>query len=247
MKGMKKKIVIDAGNTRIKIATFINNQLTNVLPLSWEEENLHEKLREFVEFKSIFCSVADDKKNETLIDLLQPDLVFDYSTEVPVDLSNYKTISTLGRDRIANVTAAKKFSKSCNALIIDCGTCIKFDLVAEGKYLGGSISPGVQMRLTALHQFTGKLPLISFSQKNLTQNPLIGTSTKSSILSGVMNGVQHEINGFIEDYNRNFENLTIFLTGGDAKLFDLHNKNTIFVDSYMTLKGLFLILRHNGY
>jgi len=239
------RTVVDAGNTRVKIAQFKNEELVFQNALDWSDKELPLLLQKFTSTNSIFCSVAEEQKNNWLTSLLQPKLEFTQQTHVPIDLSQYKTVNTLGTDRIANAVAANHFSKTQHALIIDCGTCIKFDFISNSTYYGGSISPGVRMRFQALHEFTGKLPLLD--TKSVKQKEIIGNSTASSISSGVLYGTQKEIEGFIEHYTKNYEELTIFLTGGDAKLFELHNKNTIFVDSYMTLKGLFLILKHNGY
>lgn len=237
--------VIDAGNTRIKIAQFKNDTLLSLNALNWEDKLLIEKIETLKGTPLLFSSVASDDKNKKILESITPDVIFSQTTKIPISLENYKTVSTLGMDRIANAVAAEKLSNTPNALIIDCGTCIKFDLVSRKKYLGGSISPGIQMRFNALHQFTGNLPLIDPESKQHID--LIGNSTKSSMMSGVLNGSLKEIEGFIAHYAKNYEELTIFLTGGDAKLFDLHNKNTIFVDSYLTLKGLLIILKHNGY
>jgi type III pantothenate kinase len=245
---MSKKVirsVIDAGNTRVKIAQFKDDTLVSINAFNWDDQKLYTCIDELKETPIIYSSVASESKNQKIFDHVTPDIIFTQETNVPIELENYKTIHTLGTDRIANAVAGDHMSSTPNSLIIDCGTCIKFDAVADKKYIGGSISPGIQMRFDALHQFTGKLPLIhSGATKNIN---IIGNSTESSMISGVLNGSLKEIEGFIEHYAKNYEELTIFLTGGDAKLFDLHNKNTIFVDSYLTLKGLLIILNHNGY
>ena len=238
------RTVVDAGNTRVKIAQFKGVDLASFQSFEWTSEDLPVLLEQLSQTKTIYSSVADEQKNNWLQAHLKPELIFTQRTSVPIDLRAYQTISTLGTDRIANAVAAHHFSKTSHALVVDCGTCIKFDFIEEENYLGGSISPGFQMRFNALHDYTGKLPLIQ--PKNDRTVPALGNSTSSSIQSGVVNGLIHEINGFINHYTKKYSNLTIFLTGGDANLFDLHNKNTIFVDSYLTLKGLYLILKYNG-
>ena len=60
-------------------------------------------------------------------------------------------------------------------LVIDAGTCITYDFINSKKeYLGGSISPGIQMRYNALHQFTSQLPLLESVNKAI----LTGTNTE---------------------------------------------------------------------
>ncbi len=240
------RTVIDAGNTRLKIAQFDGDELLWVKAYDWGNEELFTALSAIRQDSTIFSSVADDEKNDSILSRLTPDLIFSQTTPTPIDLSAYTTVNTLGLDRIANAVAAAQLAATNHALVVDCGTCIKFDLVAAGCYKGGSISPGIQMRFKALHEFTGKLPLIQ-SESTLNTISIIGDSSSGAIKSGVMHGTRLEIEGFMAHYAKNYEDLTIFLTGGDAKLFDLHNKNRIFVDSYLTLKGLLIILKHNGY
>jgi type III pantothenate kinase len=246
MKKKQMRTVIDAGNTRLKIAQFDGDDLLWVKAYDWNNDELLSELSGIHDDNIIFSSVAEEEKNAVILSQLTPDLIFSHTTQTPIDLSTYKTVDTLGLDRIANAVAANHFAENKHILVIDCGTCIKFDLVVEGNYKGGSISPGIQMRFKALNEFTGKLPLIK-SESSPNTIEVIGDSSSASIKSGVMHGTQWEIEGFITHYAKNYEDLTIFLTGGDAKLFDLHNKNCIFVDSYLTLKGLLIILKHNGY
>lgn len=236
--------IIDAGNTRVKIAHFNNDSIKSVA--SYETVNrdlLLNKLAEIKGEKSILSSVTDNELLNLIQKTLSPTITLSSQTPLPIDLSEYKSIETLGTDRIANAVAGYHYAKSKNCLIIDIGTCIKFDMVtSDGYYQGGSISPGLKMRFKALSEFTGRLPFI----ENWESSPLIGQNTAESISSGVINGINAEIKGFVEQYNQQFKNLTIFLTGGDHKIFDIALKNSIFVDEKLTLKGLYLILKHNA-
>ncbi len=242
----ESKFVIDAGNTRIKIAHFLKEEIKGLYHFSFEEwENEQHSLKLISRYPSILASVLNNIQTKCLIDFFEPDVIMDSKTPVPINLATY-TSKTLGVDRIANAVAScKLMSKNSNsefALSIDIGTCIKFDLVNRtGHYLGGSISPGVLMRYKSLNEFTGALPLL-----NPTLVKLVGTSTENSIHSGVMNGMIVEINGFIEQYKQQYQHLTIFLTGGDAKMFDKALKSSIFVHENLTIEGLYLILLHNA-
>ena len=133
--------------------------------------------------------------------------------------------------------------KTAFGVSIDIGTCIKFDLISKNDgYLGGSIAPGINLRYRSLNDYTGKLPLLF--NKSATQ--LVGNDTNSSIQSGVLNGMNAEINGLIKMYTEQYSDLTFFMTGGDARYFDLDSKNDIFADENLTLIGLFEIYKHNG-
>jgi type III pantothenate kinase len=127
-------------------------------------------------------------------------------------------------------------------LVIDLGTCIKYDFVnAKGQYLGGSISPGMNMRFAAMHDYTGKLPLITFSNVKF----LTGTSTETAMQTGVITGIRGEINEFISRYRKKYDNLKIIITGGDAGRFVNDLKLSIFAATDLVNIGLNEIIRFN--
>ena len=157
--------------------------------------------------------------------------------------NSYATPETLGIDRLCNAAALSCKKEIGAKLAVDLGTCIKFDIVtADNNYLGGSISPGLKMRFSALHKETAKLPLVepNFYPK------LIGHTTNDSILSGVMNGIHEEILGIIYRYERLFPDINIYFTGGDLQNFDFLQKNNIFVDENLTLIGISEIYKFNA-
>ena len=133
-------------------------------------------------------------------------------------------------------------------LSVDAGTCIKYDFVnAQNQYLGGGISPGIEMRFKSLNQFTDRLPLISYKHFD----KLIGDNTEDSILSGVMNGVVQEVKGIIQRYEQQYPDIKVVFTGGYLKFFEksfsigTKGKTNIFADSFLVLKGLNEILNFN--
>jgi type III pantothenate kinase len=235
--------VIDAGNTRLKIAEFQNDDLIRVQVFTYdEEETIKDYLSSIKVGYSLLSGVIKEDFLNRLTDIWSPTLRLNGSTPLPISLEKYQTPTTLGADRVANAVAGNYFSKGGNALIIDIGTCLKFDFVdSSGSYQGGSIAPGIGLRFKSMNDYTANLPLI----EDFTATKLVGDSTKGSMMSGVINGITAEISGFIDQYTQQFPQLTIFLTGGDAILFDNALKSSIFVDQNLTLKGLFLILKHN--
>ena len=101
-------------------------------------------------------------------------------------------------------------------LIIDIGTCLTFDRVsADGRYLGGNISPGLGIRFRALHEQTAALPLVTAEETA----PQWGTDTVSAIRAGVMTGTEWEIEGCIRAFRKEFPDAPVFLTGGNARKF----------------------------
>ena len=159
-------------------------------------------------------------------------------------VNSYKTPETLGLDRIALISAAAESYPHQNVLVIDAGTCITYDFINENSiYQGGAISPGLQMRFKAMHTFTGKLPLITESYQG---SNYLGKSTKEAMQIGVFNSICYEIDGYIEDYLADYEDLTVGLTGGDYNLLSASIKNSIFATSNFLLKGLNKILQLNS-
>ena len=235
--------VIDAGNSRTKLARYYNDELRSVQLFDDSNENaLHEELGKINSNPSILSSVVSEEKKNALVKVLRPNIVLTEKTKLPISLSKYETPQTLGADRIANVVAGYSLSNQQNTLVIDIGTCVKFDFVdADGNYQGGSISPGMMMRFKSMHDYTGQLPLIETPE----EADLIGRSTFQSMNTGVMVGLKAEIDGMIALYSQKYTPLTIFLTGGDHKRFDKGLKNSIFAENNLTLYGLYLILKHN--
>lgn len=238
-----KYLVIDAGNTTIKLAVFeeetvIWKDTMSVFSLITLERIVAEHNPE----ASVLSSVIHlDPEVISFMGLLPNAIFLDASTPLPFK-NNYATPETLGRDRLANVAGAVKLFPGSNVLVIDAGTCIKFDFITrDGVYSGGAISPGLQMRYEALHSFTDQLPLLAPTE----ETPLIGNSTAASIHSGIVNGMVAEIEGIAASYLKQFANLRLILTGGDSRYFLNHLKKPIFADPELTLKGLHFILLHN--
>ena len=147
-----------------------------------------------------------------------------------------------GADRLAGIVGANASFPNKNILLIDAGSCITFDFFLEGKYCGGRISPGLQIRYNALHTFTNQLPQISVSDIHFT----FGEDTISSIISGVQQGAIDEMDAIIDTFRKENKNSIVILCGGAHKFFDKHLKNSIFADPFIVLKGLNIILELNA-
>ncbi|MDR5591941.1 type III pantothenate kinase [Christiangramia sp. SM2212] len=238
-------LVIDGGNTFIKTAVFQNNTILDKQIFKKEEflkkiDQLQKKFPEIEE--SILSSVTSldpevEKRLEKAFSLLR----LDGNTKIPFT-NSYATPQTLGIDRIALVAAAVNSYSGKNVLVIDAGTCITYDLkTSEEVYLGGAISPGLEMRFKSLHKFTANLPLVTAKP----EPELIGDTTESSILSGIINGIKMELKGTVESYCSKFEDLTVIFTGGDSQILSIPLKNSIFANSNFLLEGLNFILEFN--
>ncbi|WP_443936910.1 type III pantothenate kinase [Pedobacter sp. MW01-1-1] len=236
------KLCIDIGNSSAKIAVFSDREMIHFARLSKVEiSDLTPLLTQYEVEKSIISSVRE--KNETLEEFLVAKTNYTrFSTNLTQGVeSRYKSPQTLGLDRWAAVLAVAAIYPNEACLVIDAGTCITYDLLNKSKvYEGGSISPGIAMRFKAMHEFTGKLPLINWSVDEEIPD---GVDTESAMKNGVLQGVVNEIKGFIAINNIEEHALKVVLTGGDAKFLYKQLQNSIFApqirtDSYLVLKGL---------
>ena len=243
MRSENQVLAVDAGNTSIKIAYFNNQHLEIVKRFDNQDLKKIEDWSKLLDIEKVFVSsVLNSVDTKLLLNCFDNPYLITHNSKTPIK-NQYLTPNTLGIDRLANVCYANTAAKTEYAVCIDVGTCIKFDVVHKTKgYLGGSIAPGIDLRYKALNDYTGNLPLLSEKSKP----ELIGRDTKQSIQSGVLNGIECEIQQFIQRYEEQFDDLTFFMTGGDARFFDLHSKNDIFADENLTLKGLYEIYKINA-
>lgn len=234
-----KSLIIDAGNTRIKVATYFDGVLSSLIYFSSIDE-----ISTIIDYSlyetALISSVLDEQSTTQLQNIIPKGILLDEKLKLPIQIQ-YDSISTLGKDRLANAVQIHELAPNQNALAIDLGTCIKFDFVdQQGVYKGGSISPGLEMRFKAMNHYTQKLPLIEQYDDKIQ---LIGNSSVNSMLSGVINGIQYEILGMIEAYKREFKDLIIFATGGDMKYLNLQEEFQIQNDENLTINGLYTLLK----
>lgn len=237
-------LVVDVGNTRIKLAVYESNTLLKLFVASKDtlKECLENISKNHFIKHAIIASVAEIPiELSHYLENISTLIHLNSATKIPF-LNRYETPESLGVDRIALVAAAVTQFSNQNILVIDAGTCITYDIVsAKKEYFGGAISPGLEMRLKALHTFTNKLPLLPLKEVEF----LIGNNTKNSLYFGVIKGVVAEIEGFIVHFEKENENLTVVLTGGDTIFLAKRLKNSIFANSNFLLEGLNSILEYN--
>lgn len=238
--------VLDAGNTSVKVGLFENGVLKNVRRVPTNDKSRWNEIHELIPLNSalVLCSVASEEFNVFVHSLTAHLTVINANSTLPIR-NAYHSPESLGMDRLCNAVAIHSMKKSTNAVAIDIGTCIKFDLVEDDQYIGGSISPGIDLRYKALHDFTAKLPLIDVH----SQESFIGKDTVTSMAAGVIQGLDAEIKGMMDNYRlAHGQDLTFFMTGGDVECFDFEGKNDIFADPNLTLKGVYEIyLCHVAY
>jgi type III pantothenate kinase len=242
---MTKTLCLDFGNTRLKIALFEEDELKEIFTL---REDVVDHLKEIIlqhrpEY-SILSSVINHP--EAVDALLQQHTGFHklsntskLSFSVPVGKPE-----TMGADRLAIAAAATFLFPHQNNLAIGLGSCITYNFISQqSEFLGGSISPGMEMRFRSMHEFTAKLPLVH-GHWNV---PLVGYDTATNLQSGVVLGIAKEMEGIINLYREKYGNFNALLTGGDTHLFRPYLKMEIFADPHLIFKGLYAISRNNRF
>lgn len=239
-------LVVDAGNTSIKMFLFDKGEIAHSLKCC-AVEDLLSTLESAVPVNSIGkCIVSSvSVEQENIAAVFNPFFrvrLFDSKLRFPINI-RYGTPGTLGSDRVAAVVGAYVRYPKRNILVIDSGTAITYDIVtAEGEYLGGNISPGLNTRFRALHNFTGKLPLL---QVDDSMEGLFGTNTNEAIGLGVQNGILYEVEATVREFSSRFDDLLVVFTGGDSFFFEKRINFSNFAEPYLVAFGLNEILEFN--
>lgn len=249
-------LVIDQGNSVCKWAFFENlsRAKTDYASLAVAEplavlythkpeelpaENVFEQFKPRAAIYSSVLNHSDDFKYEAIRQKIADCFRFDSSTPLPIK-NNYYQPEQLGADRLAAALGAWTLAPGKSSLIVDLGTAITYDLLsADGLYEGGNIAPGIYLRMKALHENTKALPMPEISPDDF---PEFGKDTQTAIKAGVLQGILHEINGYITQHQRKYPELLTFLTGGDLIYFVGKLKSGIFARPNLVLTGLHRIL-----
>jgi len=236
-------LCFDFGNTRLKCAVFEGDELrhVDVLPDA-SADTISKLLKQTKATHSLLSSVINhDYQVEINLKLATNFHLLNHQSKLPITTPVGKP-ETIGADRLALVSAATLLFPQQHNLVIGLGSCITYNFVnCFHEFIGGSISPGMEMRFKAMHQFTAKLPLVE-ADGNF---PLIGYDTSTNMLSGVIVGVAAEIDGIVQRYAEKYSNFNVLLTGGDMPFFVPHIKSKIFADPYLMYKGLYAISKNN--
>lgn len=237
-------LAVDSGNTKIKAAVFEGSvMLAKYISDKTEPLVFFEKiLKQHPEITSSVLSNVGNHDADAVNFLKSTTHFTEVNRETHFPFANkYATPETLGIDRMVLSAGATLAYPAQNRLVIDAGTCVTYDFTdAGGNYLGGAISPGLQLRYRAMHTFTAKLPLLSREMPG----PYIGDTTASSMHSGAVNGLLYEIEGFVSRYEKDYGSVTVILTGGDADFLAKRLKNTIFANPNFLLESLGLLYQY---
>ena len=235
---MSFTLCLDFGNTRRKAAVFQDGNIIRHINLENDLADIQSLLQEYKPVTSILSSVVNHLEDiEALLKANTQFHLLSHQSKLPFTTPVNKP-DTIGTDRLALAAAAVHLHPNKNNLVIGLGTCITYNFINnKHEFIGGAISPGMEMRFKAMNQFTAKLPLVK-ADWNV---PVIGYDTQTNLTSGVVMGISLEVDGFINEYQQRFGNFNVLLTGGDIRFLGSHIKNKIFADPDLIFKGLYAI------
>jgi type III pantothenate kinase len=216
-KAEKMNLTIDQGNTFCKLAVFNQDELMDYVKVKNSKlDDLRKTIKSYSIDKAIISSVSEYASIKMLLEEMDiPLILLNHRSRLPIKI-NYGTPNTLGLDRIAAAVGAWKISTNTTNLIIDLGTCITYDIASlEEGFVGGNIAPGLDLRLTAMHEHTKNLPLLERKESNNK----FGRNTNEAIQNGAELGVIAEIDSYINTGEQEYGKISTFLTGGDATYF----------------------------
>jgi type III pantothenate kinase len=157
-----------------------------------------------------------------------------------LDLSRYG--GNVGSDRIVVCEAA--FAKySAPLIVFDFGTATTINVVdGGGRFIGGSIFPGLMTGINALANNTAQL-----SQIDLTPNtPLIGRNTEECIASGAIFGNAALADGMSERISElSGQTATVVITGGNSDYVIPFCRTEVIHDPNLLLEGLCMLYNLN--
>jgi type III pantothenate kinase len=231
----KMNLCIDIGNTSTKAAAYQDGEL-----IAYHKPFGVEQLKEYKE-EGAHILVSASGENSEIEAFLTDDEYLTHAAQIPIEI-DYATPHTLGRDRIAAAVGAYAIDNEATWIIIDLGTCLTIDLLHKGVYLGGLISPGVQMRFKAMNEYTAGLPLVEQNYEMIFP----GKTTEHSLQVGVCQSIGYEIEGYIRQMNERYADIKIVHCSSLHLDFGKEVKNEIFARPNLVVEGLNHILEYNA-
>ena len=245
---MSKRLCIDCGNTRVKAAVLDGDEVAEKVTVAYDDLSpLLAMVSRHAIASAMMVSTTDAE--EEVARAMAPKLPcalqrLTHDTPVPLAIA-YRTPHTLGLDRVATAVGAWAEFTGCNLLVVDAGTAITQDVVlADGTFLGGTISPGVEMRFRAMHDYTSRLPQVDA----YGETPVVGYDTLTAMRSGAVLGAAGEIDCKAATLRQLLGGqLKVMLTGGDAELLaEYLQLGNVTIDGDLLFKGLGTIMENDN-
>ena len=227
-------LLLDIGNTSAKLAIGDGKKLLHVEHVEESWADTFQRIQQDYPIRQ--CVVSTVAAEDCVLRLVLAQQAFStlwLTSETPTPLRNIPL--GYGADRLAADIGAWVQAPCRTLLVIDAGTCITYDLISrQGELLSGVISPGVQLRLKAMHEHTALLPLLEAE----TDSPLMGYDTKTCMMSSAIHGTRFEVEGYIRSLLAQYPDLKVYLTGGNT--FQLSPDLSLHVthDPHLLFRGL---------
>lgn len=252
-------LVIDIGNTNTVLGVFRDGELSYEWRIQTDRHKTedefgmlikslfeHKELT-FAQIKGIIISSVVPpimKALEKMCDIyfhITPLIVGKEEVDTYLDIK-YPQPKEIGADRIVNAVGAIELYDT-PLIIIDFGTATTFCYVDEDKaYRGGIIAPGIKVSMEALYSKASKLPKIEIEQPE----QVVGKSTIGAMQSGVYYGYVGQVDGIVKQMKKDMTlTPTVIATGGLAPLIARGAETIDYVETHLTLKGLYNIYRKN--
>ncbi len=251
-------LTIDLGNTNTVFGVYDSGELTHSWRLSTYRQRTADEhvmlLRNLFSIKNIDVSAVNSVIVASVVPPLDPifgevsrrsfgvDATFVTAENAGIRIL-YNDPSEVGADRIVDAVAVLDRYR-IPAIVVDLGTATTFDAItAEGEYLGGLISPGIEVSAAALIDQAARLPRIDIQKPQ----ELIGRSTVASLQSGFFWGYVSLVDGVIDRMKDELGRETsVIATGGMATLIEAESRWIETTDPNLTLHGLYLVARKHG-
>jgi type III pantothenate kinase len=252
-------LVVDVGNTQTHFGTYRDGDLVEHWRFATVRDSTADELgaalRSLLELRGIGLADLDASIVSSTVPQLRPEwqamagryldhemLVVGPGTRTGIAL-RYDNPREIGPDRLVNAVAAyEKVQGAC--VVVDFGTAVTYDPVsADGEYLGGIITPGVEISMEALTSRAAALPRIDLAPPR----SLIGKTTVDAIRSGVIYGYAGQVDGILRRLRAEMgDELEAIATGGLAAHIVPHTEEIDATDDLLTLTGLRLLHERNA-
>jgi len=247
-------LVIDVGNTNTSLGVYEGEhlvthwRLTTARARTVDEYGVHARNLfalggfDFKAITAVTIASVVPPLNHTLKRMAEvyfghTPMFIDHTTDTGIEIL-YEPPSDVGADRIVDsVAAVHKYGAPC--IVVDFGTATTFNAInAEGKYLGGAITPGINISADALFERAARLPRVEIKRPRA----VIGSSTVAAMQSGLYFGYVGLVNGILRRMIVELGGTArIVATGGLAPLIATGSELIETVDDTLTLEGMRLI------
>lgn len=252
-------LVIDVGNTNIVLGIYEDKRLLESWRIGTEIHKTSDEYGMTINQLFNFSNYKLSDINQVVISSVVPTAMYTLQhmarkffkreplvigpgvkTGINIKYDNPKEV---GADRIVNAVAAYELYGG-PLVIVDFGTATTYCAVSKnGEYLGGAISPGIQISMDALFQKTAKLPKVEL----VKPETVICKNTINSMQSGIIYGIVGQVDYIVKRMKKELgdEDTKVIATGGLAKMIAIESETINIVNGLLTLEGLRIIYERN--